>query len=129
MKSAAALVLSMSIAGTTLVAQEATVRTLLSKDLAGGTGRELTMIVVEYPPGGSDPAHTHRAQALVYVLEGSIEMQVKGGTLVRLLPGQTFYEGPDDVHVVSRNASRTAPARFVVFLVKDKGAPILTRAE
>ena len=129
MKSAAALVLSMSIAVSTLVAQEATVRTLLSKDLAAGAGRELTMIVVEYPPGGSDPAHTHSAQALVYVLEGSIEMQVKGGALVKLLPGQTFYEGPDDVHVVSRNASRTARAKFVVFLVKDKGAPILTPVE
>lgn len=129
MKSAAALVLSMSIAGTTLMAQDATVRTLLTKDLAGGAGREVTMIVVEYPPGGSDAAHTHSAQALVYVLEGAIEMQVKGGALVKLLPGQTFYEGPDDVHFVSRNASRTAPAKFVVFLVKDKGAPILTPVE
>jgi quercetin dioxygenase-like cupin family protein len=129
MKSAAALVLSMAIAGGTPLAQEATVRTLLSKDLAGATGREVTMIVVEYPPGGVDAAHTHHAQALVYVLEGSIEMQVKAGALVKLLPGQTFYEGPDDVHVVSRNASRTAPAKFVVFLVKDKGAPILTPVE
>ena len=129
MKRAAAVVLSMSIAGGTLMAQEATVRTLLSKDLAGGSGREVTMIMVEYPPGGADAAHTHHAQALVYVLEGSIEMQVKGGALVRLLPGQTFYEGPEDVHVVSRNASRTAPAKFVVFLVKDKGAPVLTPVE
>jgi len=129
MKRAAAVVLSMSIAGGTLITQEATVRTLLSKDLAGGSGREVTMIMVEYPPGGADAAHTHHAQALVYVLEGSIEMQVKGGALVRLLPGQTFYEGPEDVHVVSRNASRTAPAKFVVFLVKDKGAPVLTPVE
>ena len=84
------------------------------------------MITVEYPPGGTSPAHTHHAQALVYVLEGSIVMQVKGGAPVTLTPGQTFYEGPDDVHVVSRNASHTAPAKFVVVLVKDKGAPILT---
>jgi quercetin dioxygenase-like cupin family protein len=84
------------------------------------------MITVEYPPGATDPVHRHHAQALVYLLEGSIVMQVKGGAPVTLLPGQTFYEGPDDLHIVGRNASRTAPAKFLVFLVKDKGAPILT---
>jgi quercetin dioxygenase-like cupin family protein len=101
------------------------VKPLLSKDLAGVPGRELSMISVEYAPGASDPIHTHHAQSLVYVLEGSIVMQVKGAEPVTLTPGQTFYEGPDDVHVVGRNASQTAPAKFVVFLVKDKGAPIL----
>ena len=70
--------------------------------------------------------HTHHAQALVYVLEGSIVMQVKGGAPITLTPGQTCLEGPDDVHVVSRNASNSAPAKFLVFMVKDKGAPILT---
>jgi quercetin dioxygenase-like cupin family protein len=107
-------------------APEATVRSLMSKDLAGDPARELSMITVEYPPGSVDPVHTHQAQAMVYVLEGSIVMQVKGGEPVTLTPGQTFYEGPDDVHIVGRNASQTAPARFVVFFVKDKGAPILT---
>ena len=82
------------------------------------------MIMVEYPPGSVDPVHTHNAQALVYVMEGTIEMQVKGGQLVTLKPGQTFYEGPADVHVVGRNASQKVPAKFVVLLVKDKGAPI-----
>jgi quercetin dioxygenase-like cupin family protein len=86
----------------------------------------MSILVVDYPPGGSSPVHTHRAQALVYVLEGSIVMQVKGGAPVTLSPGQTWAEGPDDVHVVSRNASRSAPARYLVFMVKDKGAPILT---
>jgi len=104
----------------------ATVRPLLSKDLADVPGRELSMISVEYPPGSTDPVHTHHAQALVYVLEGSIVMQVRGGAPVTLTPGQTFYEGPDDVHIVGRNASSTAPAKFLVILVKDKGAPILT---
>jgi quercetin dioxygenase-like cupin family protein len=104
----------------------ATVRPLLSKDLADVPGRELSMITVEYPPGSTDPVHTHHAQALVYVLEGSIVMQVRGGAPITLVPGQTFYEGPDDVHVVGRNASATAPAKFLVFLVKEKGAPILT---
>jgi len=128
-KSTAALAISLSLAGGTLVAQEAAVRPVLSKELTGVPGREVSMIAVEYPPGASDPVHTHHAQALVYVLEGSIVMQVKGGAPVTLTPGQTFYEGPDDVHVVGRNASRTAPARFLVFLVKDKGAPILVPAK
>jgi quercetin dioxygenase-like cupin family protein len=126
MKSAALLALSLSLASGTLVAEDATVQSLVSKDLAGVPGREISMITVEYPPGGSDPVHTHRAQAFVYVLQGSIVMQVKGGAPITLGPGQTFYEGPDDVHIVGRNASRTAPARFLVVLVKDKGAPILT---
>lgn len=83
------------------------------------------MILVEYPPGAADPIHRHNAYAYVYVLEGSVVMQVKGGKQVTLTPGQTFYEGPDDVHLVGRNASSTQPAKFLVFLVKDKGAPIL----
>jgi len=107
----------------------ATVKPLLSKDLADVPGRELSMITVEYPPGSTDPVHTHHAHAMVYVLEGSIVMQVRGGTPVTLVPGQTFYEGPDDVHIVGRNASDTAPAKFLVVLVKDKGAPILTPVE
>ncbi len=129
MKNTAALVLSLSLAGGTLVAQDATVRSLLSKDLAGIPGKELSMITVEYPPGGSDQVHKHHAQVLVYVLEGSIVMQVRGEAPITLVPGQTFYEGPDDVHTVSRNASQTAPAKFLVFFVKDKGAPILVPAK
>src|SRR5262249_31862182 len=105
-------------------ALEATVRSLMTKDLVGDPAREISMFTVEYPPGSVDPVHTHHAQSLVYVLEGTIVMQVRGGTPVTLAPGQTFYEGPDDVHTVGRNASPTAPARFLVFLVKDKGAPI-----
>lgn len=112
--------------GGDILPQEATVRSLMSMDLAGDPARELSLIAIEYPPGSVDPVHTHHAQALVYVLEGSIVMQVRGGTPVTLAPGQTFYEGPDDVHVVGRNASPTERARFLVFLVKDKGAPILT---
>jgi quercetin dioxygenase-like cupin family protein len=104
----------------------ATVTPLVSKDLADLPGKELSMITVEYPPGSTDPVHTHHAQTLVYVLEGSIVMQVRGGAPVTLSPGQTFYEGPEDVHIVGRNASDTAPAKFLVFLVKEKGAPILT---
>ena len=129
MESTAPSASSLSHAGDTLAAQEATVRSLMSKDLAGDPGRELSMITVEYPPGSTDPVHTHHAQALVYVLEGSIVMQVRGEAPVTLTPGQTFYEGPDDVHIVGRNASQNAPAKFLVFLVKDKGAPILTPVE
>jgi quercetin dioxygenase-like cupin family protein len=112
--------------GSDRLAHEATVRPLMSRDLVGDPARELAMIAIEYPPGSVDPVHTHHAQALVYVLEGTIVMQVRGGAPVTLAPGQTFYEGPDDVHIVGRNASQTAPAKFLVFLVKDKGAPLLT---
>ncbi len=112
----------------TLEAKDAKVTPLFSRDLTDFPGKEGLMITVEYPPGGSDPIHRHNAHAFVYVLEGSIVMQVRGGKEVTLTPGQTFYEGPSDVHVVGRNASQTNPAKFVVFLVKDKGAPVLVPA-
>ena len=112
-----------------LAAQEAKVAQLFSKDLPNIPGKEGLMITVEYPPGSSDPIHRHNASAFVYVLEGTIIMQVRGGKEVTLTPGQTFYEGPDDVHVVGRNASKTKPAKFVVFLVKDKGAPVVVPAK
>jgi len=111
-----------------LETKEAKVTSLLSKDLAEFPGKEGVMITVEYPPGSSDPIHRHNAHGFIYVLEGSIVMQVRGGKEVTLTPGQTFYEGPDDVHVVGRNASQTKPAKFVAFFVKDKGAPILVPA-
>ena len=111
------------------VTQESKVTQLLSKDLTNLPGKEGLMITVDSPPGGSDPIHRHNAYAFVYVLEGSVVMQLRGGKQVTLTPGQTFYEGPDDVHVVSRNASDTKPAKFLVFLVKDKGAPILVPAK
>jgi quercetin dioxygenase-like cupin family protein len=126
MRNTCALAFALSLAGGTMMAQDAVVQPLLSKDLAGDSSREISMITVEYPPGASDPVHKHHAQALVFVLEGSIVMQVRGGAPVTLTAGQTFYEGPDDVHIVGRNASRTARARFLVFLVKAKGTPILT---
>jgi quercetin dioxygenase-like cupin family protein len=113
----------------TLLAQEANVTQLLSKDLTNLPGKEGLMIAVEYPPGSSDPIHRHNAHAFVYVLEGSIVMQVRGGKEVTLTPGQTFYEGPNDVHVVGRNASQTKPAKFIVFLVKEQGAPVLVPAK
>ena len=111
-----------------LETKEAKVTPLFSKDLADFPGKEGVMITVEYPPGSSDPIHRHNAHAFVYVLEGTIVMQLRGGKEVTLTPGQTFYEGPDDVHVVGKNASQTKPAKFVVFLVKDKGSPIFVPA-
>lgn len=125
MKITAALILSLSLAGGTLRAQEPSITSLLSKDLTGTPGKELLMITVEYPPGTSDPVHRHDAQVMVYVLEGSVVMQVKGEAPVTLRAGDTFYEGPGDVHTVARNASQTAPAKFLVLFVKAKGAPIL----
>jgi quercetin dioxygenase-like cupin family protein len=109
----------------TLIAQDAKVTPLMSKALADFPGKEGMMITVVYPPGASDPIHRHNAHAFLYVLEGSIVMQLKDGKEVTLTPGQTFYEGPNDIHTVGRNASNTKPAKFVVFLVKDKGAPVL----
>jgi quercetin dioxygenase-like cupin family protein len=113
------------LTATVAAAPEATVTPLVTQDLAGLDGQEGTMILVEYPPGGSDAEHRHDAHAFVYVLEGAVVMQVKGGKEVTVGPGQTFHESPEDVHSVSRNASRTKPARFLVFFVKRKGAPII----
>ena len=108
-----------------LVAQQPNVTSLMSQDIKEVPGKEALMIAVEYPPGGSDPIHRHNAHGFVYVLEGSIVMQVKGGKQVTLNAGDTFYESPDDEHLVGRNASSTNPAKFLVFLVKEKGAPVL----
>ena len=127
MRNTALLAYSLSLASGILVAQNDPVRSLMSRDVAGAPGKELSMLRVEYAAGESTPAHTHHgAQAMVYVLEGSIVMQAKGKTPVTLTAGQTWYEGPDDVHVVSRNASQSMPAKYLVFMVKDRGAPILT---
>ena len=119
------LVFLLSLISGTVMAQEAKVTSLMSKDLTENPGKELLMITVEHVPGGSSPSHRHNAHAMLYVLEGSVVQQVKGGKEVTLTPGQTFYEGPDDVHIVGRSASKTKPAKFLVFLVKNKDAPVL----
>jgi quercetin dioxygenase-like cupin family protein len=108
--------------------KEAKVTPLFSKDLTNLPGKEGLMLMVEYPAGSTDPIHRHNAHGFIYVLEGSIVMQVRGGKETIVNAGQTFYEGPDDVHIVGRNASQTKPAKFVVFWVKDKGAPIVVPA-
>ncbi|HKO17980.1 MAG TPA: cupin domain-containing protein [Acidobacteriaceae bacterium] len=113
------------LACTPLVAQDSQVRSLMVKSLPDIPGKDVQVLTVEYPPGSRDPVHRHYADAFVYVLEGSIVMAVNGEKPVTLTAGQTFYEGPTDVHTVGRNASTTAPAKFVVFLLKNKGAPVL----
>jgi quercetin dioxygenase-like cupin family protein len=105
--------------------QEAEATPLMSKPLPDFPGKEVLVITVTYPPGGSDPVHKHNAHGFIYVLEGSIVMGVKGGSPVTLTPGQMFYEGPNDIHTVGRNASKTKPAKFLVFLLKDKDAAVL----
>ena len=125
MKSSRCMLLLASLIASTLIAQDAQVTPLMSKDLADFPGKEGLMITVVYPPGASDPIHRHNAHAFVYVLEGSVVMQVKGGKEITLTPGQTFYEGPNDIHVVGRNASTTIPAKLLVLLVKNKDAPVL----
>ena len=121
--------LLLSFAGSVAAQETTKVTTLMSRDLSDIPGKEGDMLIVEYAPGAVDPVHRHNADAFVYVLEGSVVMQVKGGEPVTLQPGQTFYEGPNDIHVVGRNASKTEPAKFLVVFIKNKGAPILTPVE
>ncbi len=110
------------------LAEDAKVNPILTKDLTGLAGKEGTMLMVEYGPGGSSAKHKHNAHTFVYVLEGSIVMQVEGGKEVTLGPGQTFYESPSDIHTVSKNASTSQPAKFLVFMVKEKGVPLVLPA-
>jgi quercetin dioxygenase-like cupin family protein len=119
------LVCSPLLVPSPLFAQEAKVTSLMSKQVQGNPGKELLMILVEYPPGASDPVHRHKAQAFLYVLEGSVIMGLNHEKPLTLTAGQTFYEGLNDIHTVGRNASKTRPAKFLVFLLKDKGAPVL----
>lgn len=121
--------LSVLLAGTATAQQappQAVVSPLMTKALSNYPGKEVIMFTVQYPPGAVDPVHRHNADAFIYVLEGSIVMGVKGGTPVTLTAGQTFYEGPNDVHTIGRNASSTKPAKFIVVMLKEHGAPLLT---
>src|SRR5215467_12692421 len=124
-----AMVGTLSLVAASAPAQDAKVNPLMTKELAGLAGKEATMLTVEYAPGGSSAKHRHNAHTFVYVLDGAIVMQVEGGKEVTLGPGETFYESPDDVHTVSRNASSTKPAKFLVFFVKQAGAPATVRAK
>src|SRR6187402_2211875 len=121
--SAALLILSPAISYAAENAPPAKATPLMTRDLEGIAGKELLVLVVEYPPGGVSQPHRHNASVFVYVLEGSVTMQVAGSAPVTLKPGETFYEAPGDVHVTSANASSSAPAKFLVYMVKDKGAP------
>ena len=126
---AGALLLAAGAAGAQQAPPRAHVTVVMTKPLPDYAGKEAVMLTVDYPPGSVDPVHRHNADAFVYVLEGSIVMGVRGSKPVTLTPGQTFYEGPHDVHTIGRNASATKPARFVVLLLKNKGAPILVPAK
>ena len=125
------------LAGSALLAPPAPAQTapqpivvsIMQKDLDEMPGREMLMLTVEYPPGAVEQIHRHDAHAFIYVLEGTIVEQVRGGKEVTLTPGQTFYEGPDDVHTVGRNASTTRPAKFVVVMVKQKGVDAVLPAK
>jgi quercetin dioxygenase-like cupin family protein len=130
------LITSALITTSTLMAQKAitppaheTITPLITKDLAGLPGEQVLMYTVDFPPGFSSPIHRHNAQVSVYVLEGSVVMQVRGGKEMTLTPGQSFYEDPNDIHVVSRNASSTKPAKFLVFLINKKDAPLVIPAK
>ena len=129
MKATLVAVLLSALAGPLLAQQQNVVTPLMTKALPDMPGKEALMLTVVYPPGGADPIHRHNAHAFVYVLEGTVVMQLKGGKSVTLTPGQTFYEGPDDVHIVGRSASATKPAKILVLLLKKQGAPVLVPAE
>ena len=117
--------LALALMASAATAQASTVTPLLSHDLTGSAGKEGAMMTVELAPGEAGSAHRHNANVFVYVLSGAIVMQVAGGKQVTLHAGETFYEGPEDIHVVSRNASTTDPAKFLAVFVKDKGAPVV----
>jgi quercetin dioxygenase-like cupin family protein len=123
------VLVTMFLAAIAATAQSAKVTPLMNQDLTGIDGKEGTMVTVEYAPGAASAEHRHNAHTFVYVLEGSVVMQVNGGKEVTLGPGQTFYESPEDVHTISRNASATKPAKFLVFFVKQKGAPTTVPAK
>ena len=112
-----------------LTAQEPKVTPVMMKELADVPGKEVVVVTVEYAPGGADEVHRHNADAIVYVLEGSVIEQVKGGKPDTLTAGETFFEGPEDIHIVGRNASKTQPAKILAILVKKKGAPPLVPAK
>ena len=122
------LLIGLCMAASAAAEEPGQVSPLMTKDLKDIVGKEVVMITVEYAPGASDSVHRHNAHTFVYVLEGSVVMQVKDGKRVTLSPGQTFYESPDDVHTVGHNASDTEPAKFIVFFVKDQGTPLLSPA-
>ena len=124
-----ALILAVCLTTGTALAQGSKSTPLLSKNLEDIPGKEATMLTVHYAPGSEGTVHRHNGHVFVYVLEGSIVMQVRGGKEVTLGPGGTFYEGPMDVHTVGRNASKTQPATFLVFAIKDKGAPLVVPAK
>ena len=122
----AALLFSLLFGVSPVLAADPTVTSLMTKLLSDFPGKEVTMITVEYPPGGADPVHKHNAHAFVYVLEGSVVMGLKGGEPVTLTPGQTFYEGPTDIHTVGRNASQTQPAKLLAMIFAQKGSVLTT---
>jgi len=123
------LIIVATLVSTAAAAQTTKVTPLIAHDLGGGARDEGAVLTVEYAPGAEGPIHRHNAHVFVYVIEGSVVMQVRGAEQVTLGPGQTFYEGPNDVHVVGRNASKTQPAKFLAFFVKDKGAPLVSPAQ
>ncbi len=129
MKALATIVVLASLSSATLAAENAPpakATPLMTHDLEGIAGKEMLVLMVEYPPGGVSQPHRHNASVFVYVLEGAVTMQVQGSAPVTLKPGDTFFEAPGDVHVTSANASSSAPAKFLVYMVKEKGAPATT---
>ncbi len=122
------VIVLLTILSTASAAQQSAATVLLQTDLPDIEGREAVVLEVVYPPGVASASHRHNAHTFVYVLEGTVEMQVAGGELLKLVAGQTFYETPNDIHSVSRNASDTEPAKILVVFIKQAGAPMTVPA-
>ncbi len=122
------VIVLLTILSTASAAQQSAATILLQTDLPDIEGREAVVLEVVYPPGVASASHRHNAHTFVYVLEGTVEMQVAGGELLKLVAGQTFYETPNDIHSVSRNASDTEPAKILVVFIKQAGAPMTVPA-
>ena len=125
----AALVFSLLLGVIPVLAADPKVTSLMTKPLSDFPGKEVLMITVDYPPGGSDPIHKHDAHGFIHVLEGSMVMGAEGGKPVTLTPGETFYEGPADIHTIGHKASQTQPAKFLVLLLRNENAPALVPVE
>jgi quercetin dioxygenase-like cupin family protein len=116
-------------ADTTATPPPASLASLMTRDLSFAPDKEVVVLTVTYPGGATSLPHRHDAPVFVYVLEGQVTMQVRGSAAVTLKQSDTFYEAPEDVHLVSANASQSAVAKLLVVMIKDKGKPLSRLAD
>jgi quercetin dioxygenase-like cupin family protein len=120
------LIPAIASAQTAGAAPQSSRKVLMTKDLADFPGKEALVYLIDYPPGTNNLPHRHDAHVFLHILSGQLNAQVKGGELTVLNPGDTYYESPNDIHIVSRNPSSTTPAKAILFMVHNKGAALST---